>query len=176
MDYQITFEGFGLAGRIVFDAKILQLHGERQFLHQITVTHVQKHDIADAVLRQGDAAAKRPVITGFETADLRHIPGGEIALFDPDITQPFAKRQAEIAVHHKTDTDHHHPDMGKQITQAIKAAFHKGDNGTVLAGSSATAITLVAQVTGKSLFRLPGGFVNLPLTEVAHHAQGFLLH
>ncbi len=60
--FQIALEQLGLPGRIMLDAEILQLHHKRQILHQITIVHVQKHDIRRTAFRNLHAAPKRGVV------------------------------------------------------------------------------------------------------------------
>ena len=47
----VAFETFGLAGRVVFDAELLQTHREWQVLHQIAVGDVQKRDVCAGTFR-----------------------------------------------------------------------------------------------------------------------------
>ncbi len=57
----------------MFNTKIMQSQIKGQFLHQKTVSHLQKHNIGGTAFRQADTAAKGMVVIRAQTTDGRHL-------------------------------------------------------------------------------------------------------
>ena len=117
-------EGFGLAGIVVGDLKILQLDGERQLLQQIAIAQAQKHEIGGRAFRQHHITPKRGHRSRLEPAGRRDVARRQVAAFDRELAVPFLELQPQVAIQQAPDADHHHCGVGEQVAQAVVATLH----------------------------------------------------